>query len=233
MSLINEALKRAEQDKQAKSIDRMGYKPVDAPSTAASGPAGQGKAMLITFGVALLCVSVWLISKGLTQAPSAAVADSRRGAATPSRSVASSSTPRKAAKPEHPAAPAAEISEPDLVIAKTMATSKYYHPAAQPRDQYDDFWDARPGAEAILAASALPTPEQPPVTKAPAAIPPVSVTATEYKLRAVVRGSEGGAAIINGRFVKLGETIDGATLVEIGRSSVTLDVGGHMVTIHM
>jgi hypothetical protein len=52
-----------------------------------------------------------------------------------------------------------------------------------------------------------------------------------HKLDAVLKGGEGGVAIINGKALTAGKTIDGFTVAEIGPRSATLVGGG--VTVEM
>ena len=58
--------------------------------------------------------------------------------------------------------------------------------------------------------------------------------ATKFKLSAVVHSSSAPAkAIINGLVVKAGERIGDAKVVQIGKYTVELDVGGRRITVGM
>jgi hypothetical protein len=56
---------------------------------------------------------------------------------------------------------------------------------------------------------------------------------TSHKLSAVLASHNGGGAIINGQFVKLGQTIDGFTLISINRQSAEFSSKTRKVTLSL
>ncbi len=76
---------------------------------------------------------------------------------------------------------------------------------------------ARPHAEPATVSVVAPTPIQP-IVRAPHLSPPKS-SPPKLELQGVVEGGGEPIIVVNGRIVRLGETVDGATLLDV-RDSV-------------
>ena len=75
-----------------------------------------------------------------------------------------------------------------------------------------------------------------PVETEPAADPQeggVVVRGRDYRLSGIMKGADGDVAIINGKFAGVGETVDGARVVNIRRHSVELDLDGQKIVVQM
>ena len=78
--------------------------------------------------------------------------------------------------------------------------------------------------------AAKPAAAPPAPTKAPA---PPPVDPSRFRLNAIVRGPDGNAALINGKLLHEGQTVLGATIRKIGRYHVDLELSGRRFTIRM
>jgi hypothetical protein len=96
----------------------------------------------------------------------------------------------------------------------------------------------RRGADGPSAVPASPTPAVACVAPAagpavaPPANPPVAAT-PNLKLSAIMSGPTGEAALINGKLIQVGETIEGARLESIAGQTVQLVFDGKTITIRM
>lgn len=79
---------------------------------------------------------------------------------------------------------------------------------------------AQPEAGPVELQEAPPAP-------APETEPPAAIDPARLKLEAVVWSNKAGKSfvVINGRILRAGDTIDGASITEIGRDFVTLEAG--------
>ena len=83
-------------------------------------------------------------------------------------------------------------------------------------------------AEEAVAAAPEPQPKpQPPARPAPLPGPDPE----SFRVTAIMVGPEGPTAIINGRFVQVGERLSGARVVGIRRTSVDLEANGQRVSV--
>jgi len=87
-------------------------------------------------------------------------------------------------------------------------------------------------------AVSKPAPERAPASAPPAAVtnaPTLSVTPTEkslpdFRLNGIIYSVGSPSAILNGRTVYVGDQVNGATVLSIGRTSVTLQINGQRKT---
>jgi len=64
-------------------------------------------------------------------------------------------------------------------------------------------------------------------------VPPVVVAAQPFKLNGIIYGVSNPSATVNGKTVYVGEKVNGATVLSIGRSQVVLNVNGERKTISL
>lgn len=93
-----------------------------------------------------------------------------------------------------------------------------------------------PAAEIITAPEPTPAPEPTVVAKAvETEVLPVSVTPKKtepaFRLNGVMYNASHSFAIVNGRPLMVGETLDGITVISIGRDEVLLDINGERRTV--
>ena len=265
MSLINEALKRAEEQKLEKSAvvgDAQLLPPVQRRPRLTLSRALTLRLFVgaVLVSATFAAVRVWLLkSKG---APSKAVA------AIAAPSVAQAAAGQSASTKPHASqgasadkghnlakqAPPAEFRQgANLSIAATQPTAariKTPPTPASPADQTapglatakpsPDQATTRPTTQPAVGGNAGPAkagtesgeghPEQvagKPEAKGPPPIP------SEFKVNSIMVGPNGSMAIINGRVVRTGDKIGEATIVDITRYAVTLDVSGHKLSLGM
>jgi len=136
--------------------------------------------------------------------------------------------------------------EAELAFEMTINSLRYYQPppasertsggAAQGVDAAPD--GAAQASETANSAQQEPLlddgnepAEQPSAPVEPA--PQTEAQAASFRLTGVMRGPDGAVAIINGRFVKLGDSIGGAKVVRIGKYEVELQRGQEQFKIGM
>jgi hypothetical protein len=88
---------------------------------------------------------------------------------------------------------------------------------------------------AVTAASAqtgLGDPTQPTFRSEPA-VEPRAAAGPRWHLQSTLLASNRRLAVINGRTVVQGGRIDGATVLEVRRDGVTLDIGGQRVDLRL
>ena len=221
MSLINEALKRSEAERRTKcSADtKAPVKPevtVKAGRNADKPKKSSGATTLLVVCAAILCVAAYLGARGTDRLlmaqyePVSAPAEDR-----PSPEL------REPTKAETQQQDAGQMAQADLLVASTLQSVDYYDPIA-----------ASAANAAVEAEGAREDEVETPSPKEPLAANAVPSTA-DFKLSAIVRGPDGATAIINGRFVKVGGTVSGATLVKLGRHTAELEVRGQKLLIQM
>jgi HD-like signal output (HDOD) protein len=149
-----------------------------------------------------------------------------------------------------------ELNESEPVYARTPATqlepvvassTPGMAPAAAPQDtpavevsEQPPVPPTSPATATNLAAS-QPAPEQTEATSPKATVtnvPPRSVvpqekTQPDFRLNGIIYTSVRPSAIINGETVNVGDHVDGATVVAIGRTTVTLQINGHRKTYQL
>lgn len=64
-------------------------------------------------------------------------------------------------------------------------------------------------------------------------VPNADRSAPSWKLSGIVYSEDDPLAIVNNRSVRVGDRINGATVVDINRREVTLDAGGSRVTLRV
>ena len=229
MSLINDALKRAQEDKSL-----AGGSP--APSTPPSPPQRSGSGSRKK----LLAALVLLVAGG--GAGAWYFFFSGAGAQVPKSAVAGVARPAAAAKTANAAKNAATLPAADLtaelreIIGKSVTAVNCYTPPdvgpVSPRELLGAFDPDSEEDSDTATPSPTPSPSsatQPvasPQARPGPARPAVPFDASKYKVSGVLSDGAGGAAVINGRIVRVGDTIDGARLIRISGKNAIVEVGG-------
>jgi hypothetical protein len=252
MSLINDALKRAEADKRNNAVPtgdgllkpvhntgRRRFDPVVvfvlavivAMAGAATGAALVGSrapkvpaeaAASVTIeapqpdrAAAALCGAELAISKTIQNVPCYMVPESRP--AVEVKEVKKDAPVQQAAIRLAPAAPSKTTPAIETRPADFASQQPASHPASQPTTQ-----------RASLAADVKAAPDS-----QPASMPSADEVRRSYRLSAIMRGPQGATAIINGKFVRVGASVDGANLVDLGTHTAELEINGQRFTIRM
>ena len=147
---------------------------------------------------------------------------------TPSREKVLETTPKVApsvAVQEEPPAPAAsEAVVPPPVATPSVATAPVATPSASAATEPEPVV-SRPAPEPIAVAAPAAT-APPAVTNAPSSVAPREKPQPEFRLNAIFYTAVRPSAILNGETVNVGDELNGATVVAIGRTSVTLQSNG-------
>ena len=230
MSLINDALKRTEAEKNDNALppdSEPDLSPVEYGRPRRFSPLG----LLLIASIATASLAGWMMWKDV---------------------VASNAPRRVAAQALKPKRPAPSYPQAELAIAKTLEALQYYQPPARPAREQDKELETKqaavstaqgsPAGEADVTTSRQEgEPTTQPAEKTATAKQPTSARAPHkprflhgsFKLSAIILDHGGATAIINGRFVHVGSTINGAKVVKIGRHTVELKFNGRTITIQM
>ncbi len=207
MSLINEALKRAEHDKRQAPLSAMDYPPLEPAEPSAGQQYVWMRSVVIGVAGCALAVAGWIWLAGKATNPAQAVASALQASPVPRSAVERTLDKTARATNFYRPAPAEAVAVPDYALA--------VQEGPQP--------SAAPAAAIIGKADPSPTNGQA-VEEKPA--PHVTFT-----LSAIMHGPDGSMAIINGQFVHAGEQVDGAKVVRINRHAAVLEVNGQPRTV--
>ena len=236
MSLINEALKRAEEEKRANTTSRLDERLV-SPATIDYGQRRTGLRIFLLLGAFVVVgAATWFF----VETSFRPLAPHRAAAKLPPTLIGEAlEHPERVREMIGRTEPRVSFSPAvETTFAKTLDGLRYYEPpmdegmlcaaaeeAGLPPVTPEEQSQLRPG-DPELPATSQPTTTTAPTTTQPAPRP-------SFKLSAVLRGSRGVTAIINGRFVQVGSTIQGAKVISIDRHSVELELDGETITVQM
>jgi hypothetical protein len=243
MSLINEALKRAEAEKTQRLADVPPLPPLVAvPRARLHLPARRWPTVQVgLLAAALVAISITgyvLVKSYAAGVPQeAAAAPGQVASLTPSpTAVAGVPRPASPGRAESPATaptPAAHIKEsagPDRAQALRDAFAARAEDAMEIQRLAVLNADASARHAAPAPVPGVPPPSQP----APAAKPAEPEDdAARFKVSSIMVGPKSATAIINGRIVAVGDVIGQAKVLRITPSTVDLDVSGRRVQVGM
>lgn len=212
MSLINEALKRAEAEKN-RDIGGLPYRPPAVPHAHhVRLPRRWARGLALCCGlVAVTALGMWtIVDKGFWPLTLKAEAADTAPVQAPAQA---------------PPDPKPQVRQKiDPVLAKTMEETKYYSPAPKPVPALPARVRPADAAPPAVATTARPAPTPAPAKREQPKLP-------DLKLSGVLVSPGGGTAIINGRFLAVGNTIEGARIVKITKYVVTLEMNGRRITL--
>lgn len=240
MSLINEALRRAEVEKRGQlphgaslvtmtpvsPADEFGEEwnataslPTSQNAYARNRPAPKPRRFHRTVAIGLVMAAggafaAWVMLNA-EEPPTPTVARTA-SALTPTERRPARTVRRRLGQFAH-VDPSAVATKAERTLSSAVAAIKGYVPS--PR-------------EPLVAAKAEPTaaPPDPPATSR--VLPPSGDRAAlRLRLGGVLRSDDGATAIVNDRFLKVGDTIEGAKVVKITQYGVTLERDGKTVHI--
>jgi len=236
MSLINEALKRAEQAKTGRLAPQAApplklVKPGHITKRWLSWPmvlGGVGIAIvLFATWLAMSWGELWFSKPKQAAAASAALQmpSVSAGPATPKLPAADTAAQASEASPTGPTE--AKLTE---VLAKTIPAMQEQPPAEAPAQSASS---GRPAESDIAPETPVARQEAPPARPKGSAIHAHETAARNFKLSGIMSSPTGTIAIINGCHMRVGETIDGAKITGIRTHSVQLQIDGQTVTLRM
>jgi hypothetical protein len=239
MSLINEALKKAEREKRANGAPFATYAAMKEAivSPPARRRGGRLVKAAVLLSVPVVCAVVYLAvnaaTSGRAQTVTASLGDpsltGSSGAADRLLvTIGEGGTGMTIATPTIPAGTVRSTQvpadpQPGLVVAGAPAVPPGAVKAVAAQAGAAAGPDAVPAETALLARTA----EAPQAPKAPA------ITKDDFKLTAIMRGPDGATAIVNGQFVGVGDTVDKAKVTKIGTHSVDLQADDVKLSIQM
>ncbi len=201
MSLINEALKRAEHDKRQAHLPAMDYPPLEPAGPSAGQQYVWMRSVVIGLAVCALAVAGWIWLAGKAGTPAKAVASAPQASPAPRSAV-------------------------ERTLDKTARATNYYRPtpaeAVTVPAPVDNALAAQEGPQSSADPAAI-------IGKADPS--PTNAQLVTFKLSAIMHGPDGSMAIINGQFVHVGEQVDGAKVVRINRHAAVLEINGQPRTV--
>ena len=227
MSLINDALKRTEESKANSA-------PIQAAPAMLSVPQGPARPSRIPLMLAALmaimgALGAWLIYSGISG-----------GAMKPKTAQATQEIPTTPVIVSN-LRQEKTLSNAEMILAKTLDSVRYYHPGHQtyfgsgPSGLPDTDLMAEVSSQNSEQANKAATAKPKQAAAAPTAPtpPPMPQRSGAYKLSGIMAGPSGKTAIINGKFVNVGQTVDGAKIISIGQYTVELEIDGQSITIQL
>jgi hypothetical protein len=253
VSLINEALKRAEAERQGRPVTTPPMpEPVEnaenaVPQHVAATKLGHSPLLAGLLIVALLAVGGWYGYTSWLGGPQQAGGAAEESAAAPA-AVPAADAETPAAK-TLPAAKAAKSAS----VAAAAAPQAVAQAPALAEDPEDDPEVALLAALTEPAAEKAPVAAPPAAIQAPAAVPPAKPQSptldikpkaaprlfvepaandlSQYKITTIMASPTGARAVINGRVVGVGQMIDKARVVAISPQEVELEIDGRRAKI--
>ena len=229
MSLINEALKRAEKDRGRSGDGGRGRS--DGNANRPDRPPRQGRqAVLILSAFVLAAVAivmyVSLPPENRPQVPAAG------HAAAPDPADTTREVEVIAVEQTRIPEPTKVAAEHFASVRETLAAMNDYKPtpAAAPAPAPVA---APPAAPVVPAPAPAPAPVVAPPPVASPAVEPAPLDPADFQLGAILRSGEDSHVLINNQLVGVGDQIDGAKVVEIGKYHVTIEKDGKRLTLRM
>jgi cytoskeletal protein RodZ len=220
MSLINDALKRAEADKARKehahsSAPGPAMQPVESKPSAGLSPMLVGGVLLLGIGAIGIATALWF-----------------RGSAAPQQTVRPSKTSATsqsiAAAPTIPSEPISPIIQTTRQIAAASS------PLPPPTNAQPNAISATVFKPAATPTSPTPATKAPPITQTqivqrPTA--PVNNIAKPVRLQSIFYRLRSPTVIINGKTLGVGDSVDDIRVVSIQRTSVEIVQNGKYRTL--
>jgi hypothetical protein len=221
MSLINDALKRANQANRQKNesspVPGPSMQPVDRP-----GGATQGRSnvvailLLIVMGLAGVFFALWWNTRHPT--PAVAQRPLERSEPVPTAPVASS--------PPLTVEPVGETKRPRIQINTNIVIRELPAPVVEPKIPEPQVAVA---ASAAVIPSVVTTNGSSSVSETPA--PPATFPAV--KLQGVFFRLKNPEAVVNGKILRVGESVLGAKVTRIDRREVVVEWNGQSKTLSL
>ncbi|MCD6049277.1 MAG: hypothetical protein K0Q55_680 [Verrucomicrobia bacterium] len=239
MSLINDALKRANEAQKNRPVaGPLGapLQPADAPMRRGNNSGTNWSPVLIpAIIVVLLALGFWFIRSGLQNKPSQQPVVAVTTPVPPPAVVAPSApVPAPApVAPKTPEKPVPYIAKSGVKVSTEVVTRELPpEPAFEPTPMKIEVPAPTPATVPAVAiepktesvVAVAPTP-QPPVAKVEPATPPQPVF-PEVKLQGIFYRLNNPTALISSKNVHVGDLVMGAKVVAIERASVTLEFKG-------
>lgn len=207
MSLILEALKKLEREKQ---VPDKGFLVVAHVPWATGTPRGPRALMAlgVVLGVGAAAAGLWLVRRGAAVAREA-----------PSAAPAAASAPATTSVPPTPAVLPPGSPDPTLPGASPLPLPSRFEAPRQPHPRA-----APPSSAAVRPASPRPA-------ALPHASPTPAAPEVELRLNAISAQDGRPVAILNDRLVREGDVFDGIRVLRIGEAEVEVEVRGRKLIV--
>jgi hypothetical protein len=261
MSLINEALKRAEAEKRGQecpppapptaaaisptavavpartSIGTKEPQPAERLTPAVKGSGNNARVVPWALSAFVLVLAAIVAGRALMYATSQTPQHAAAMNYAPPTSAPANRAEHSAAVGQTPAVlaiplPAIVATQPSPAVTTTSAPADVPTPIPSTRPA-----TAPASSPAATVAPPMPT-STPAVTEIPATTPASIAPAAEIpavreplKVSGIMRGSDGWSAIINGQIVQVGDSIDDAKVVKITAKNVVIEENGKRLTL--
>jgi hypothetical protein len=253
VSLINEALKRAETEKQDRGQTVTAARPIDSGAMLDVKPMPSSRpwslycllAVLVLGGVG---AAYWKWCIDTPQVVTAGAASTEQAEASPPASQTARNT--TTAAPTKPAAAPVQVAQnlakpsvkPETQVQTPQSTQA--EPVSVPKEPAiaapaESAVATNPPVVSPAPASSEPHPEKP--TAPAAAVQPKAVTRatteepkidpSQFKVSTIMATPNGARAVINGRVVGVGQEIDRAIVIAIDARDVELEISGRRVKV--
>lgn len=222
MSLINEALKRAEAEKRR---HEGAGAPASQPARNRTRP--RAAVALGVVVIATVCALTYLSMPPETKPRPSGRPQEARGAALGEAAAPGPSIPAVKEPAATRPAPVSPASPPRPVAAKAALAGATSKPAAAKAALADA--TSRPAAAKAPLAAATSRP----AGETPAASPKPVFDASQFRLGAILKSATGAHALINNHTVTVGDEVNGARVVAIEQYHVVLEKAGQRIVLRM
>ena len=241
MSLINEALKRAEDEKLRRTSPSPD--PMELPAAhdkGYTGRAGSRRWLVIGGLIFISLFAVWAAIENMLFSPAPRRAAARSITAWREKTGTAGNRPAQRTAADFASTDAA-TSKPSKVKPTSPETDLASVQSTEENPQKTPTPAPAIPVTATRPVFSHPQPAQTKPTTSPATMPaPVKrtdirlrVNPSQYKVSGIIDGPDGAAAIINGSFVSVGDEVDGAKVIHITSRSVELEAYGQRFTIRL
>ena len=220
MSLINDALKRASQTIKNQEGPRPSAGPVLEPVVQKS-PGRSSILILLALGILIGLGGIFLLSILQKPGPTPTVADTTKAPASEKAATAQAMSSKASTNTLQVPSPAPAAAQKATPVAATTASSPPAQAAAVAKAPA--VTPAVALAEASVASRAS---TQPPAASQPASPPTLRLQAIFFRLK-------NPSVMINSKTLAVGDQIEGARLISIERSQVSLDFNGTLMVLRL
>lgn len=217
MSLINDALKRAEADKPRRTQSDAQVpplQPVEAPSGTKSSPLLLGGILLLGIGTVGIAAALWFNGR--------ATPENKQTTSAPVQQPTAIQSPAPVIPQQATAVPTVQPS-PVIQASQTVAVTQSAPAVAAPSTLAPAPQPQRTPPQKTPVASQSPTASAAAQTGNPTA-KPIRLQSIFYRLRSPT-------VIINGKTLGIGDSVDGIKVVSIQRTSVEVQQNGKYRTL--
>jgi cytoskeletal protein RodZ len=228
MSLINDALKRAESEKRASqpSASTPPLQPVESAPSHSTSPLLLGGVFLLGLGAIGIAAALWFGGRTTQVLPAPAPSSAASTPAQEPANVATATTPV-------PTDPGAQSAPASSIVATTQNASNTVPPSPVVVASSPQTSAPKPLAATAHPPAPIKTAPTPPATTTPPATrtAQTQTQTNSIRLQSIFYRLRNPTVIINGKTLGVGDTLDGIKVVSIQRTSVEIVQNGKYRTL--